>query len=39
MQDNKGTIEGFEDLDVFKLAHKLALEIYRFTSSFPQEEL
>jgi len=28
-----------EDLDVFKLAHRLALEIYKLTATFPREEL
>jgi four helix bundle protein len=27
-----------EDLDVFKLAHALALHVYRLTASFPREE-
>ncbi len=27
-----------EDLDVFKLAHELALKIYSITKSFPKEE-
>jgi len=27
-----------EDLDVFKLSHSLALEIYEITKSFPEEE-
>jgi four helix bundle protein len=27
-----------EELDVFKLAHDLALKIYQLTSSFPKEE-
>ena len=27
----------FEDLDVWKLAHELVLDIYRVTSKFPQE--
>ena len=28
-----------EDLDVFKLAHQLALKIYSVTKSFPREEM
>jgi len=28
-----------EDLDVFKLSHALALEIYKLTSYFPREEM
>lgn len=27
-----------EDLDVFKLAHKLALRIYKITASYPESE-
>lgn len=27
-----------EDLDVFKLAHRLALDVYRVTESFPRTE-
>ncbi len=27
-----------EDLDVFKLSHSLALEIFEITKSFPEEE-
>ncbi|MBI5167533.1 MAG: four helix bundle protein [candidate division NC10 bacterium] len=28
-----------EDLDVFKLSHALALEIYKLTSHFPKDEM
>lgn len=28
-----------EELDVFKLAHALALKIYQITSNFPKEEM
>ena len=31
-------MKSVEDLDVFKLAHQLTLEIYRFTATFPKEE-
>lgn len=31
-------MKSVEDLDVFKLAHELALEIYRITSGVPKEE-
>jgi four helix bundle protein len=34
----KTKIEKFEDLDVWKKAHKLVLEIYRITKDFPIEE-
>jgi four helix bundle protein len=34
----KTKIERFEDLDVWKKAHKLVLEIYRITKDFPIEE-
>lgn len=30
--------ERFEDLDVWKKAHKLVLEIYRLTKGFPDDE-
>ena len=31
-------MQSVEDLDVFKLAHRLALEVYRVTESFPKTE-
>lgn len=31
-------IERFEDLTVWKKSHKLALEIYKLTKDFPEEE-
>ncbi|MDP6558755.1 MAG: four helix bundle protein [Candidatus Binatia bacterium] len=31
-------MKAVEELDVFKLAHNLALEIYKATSEFPKEE-
>jgi len=31
-------IRKVEDLDVFKLAHSLALEVYKLTENFPPEE-
>ena len=31
-------VKSVEDLDVFKLAHQLTLEIYRLTATFPKEE-
>jgi four helix bundle protein len=31
-------MRSFEDLDVFKLAHRLALKVYRVTESFPKAE-
>lgn len=31
-------MKSVEELDVFKLAHELALEIYRITNGFPKEE-
>ena len=31
-------MKSVEDLDVFKLAHELALEVYRVTVGFPREE-
>ena len=34
----KTKIEKFEDLDVWKKAHRLVLEIYRITKDFPTEE-
>jgi four helix bundle protein len=35
----KKEIKSVEDLDVFKLAHISALQIYKLTSNFPNEEL
>jgi len=32
-------MKSVEDLDVFKLAHRLVLKIYPLTSTFPKEEL
>ncbi len=32
-------IKSFEDLNIWKEAHHLTLEIYRITKSFPQEEM
>jgi four helix bundle protein len=34
----KTKIERFEDLEVWKKAHRLVLEIYRITKDFPTEE-
>ena len=31
-------IERFEQLDVWKAAHKLVLDVYRITQKFPTEE-
>ena len=33
------TMNSVEDLDVFKLAHQLALKTYSATKAFPREEL
>ncbi len=33
------TMNSVEDLDVFKLAHQLALKTYAATKAFPKEEL
>ena len=33
-----GTIKTFRDLDVYTLAHDLAMEIFQITKSFPKEE-
>jgi len=33
-----GKIKSFTDLDTWKKAHKLVLEIYKTTKSFPKEE-
>jgi four helix bundle protein len=32
-------IKSYKDLDVYKMAYKLALEIFQLTRKFPQEEL
>jgi len=34
-----GIMNSVEDLDVFKLAHRLALKIYSVTKTFPKEEM
>lgn len=36
--DRQGRAERFEDLEVWKKAHKLVLHIYRQTRDFPKEE-
>lgn len=33
------TVKNVEEMDVFKLAHSLALDVYRLTSAFPREEI
>lgn len=35
---NNGKIKSFTDLNAWKFGHKLVLEIYRITSTFPKEE-
>jgi four helix bundle protein len=35
---NKGKIESFTDLNVWKEGHKLVLEIYKVSRTFPTEE-
>jgi four helix bundle protein len=32
-------VKDVEQMDVFKLAHGLALEVYRLTAAFPKEEI
>ncbi|MBI5235217.1 MAG: four helix bundle protein [Deltaproteobacteria bacterium] len=32
-------VKSVEELDVFKLAHELTLDIYRVTNDFPKEEI
>lgn len=39
MGSKEKMIEDVEGLDVFKVAHRLVLQVYRLTSSFPKEEL
>jgi len=34
----KRTLKGYQDLDVWKSAHKLVLKIYKLTRSYPAEE-
>ena len=36
---SKKKIKNFRDLDAWKVAHKLVLQVYRATRGFPQEEL
>jgi four helix bundle protein len=33
------TLKSIEQLDVFQLSHKLAIQIYKLTSTFPRTEL
>jgi len=33
-----GKMKSVEDLDVFKMAHEITLEIYRLTEKFPEHE-
>jgi len=35
----KGIIKSVEELDVFKIAHKLTLQIYGLTENFPKKEI
>ncbi len=40
IKDVKGAaMQSVEDLDVFKLAHQLALKVYRMTTGFPKNEI
>src|SRR5262249_57589609 len=36
--NNKQQVESWMDLDVWKIAHNLALKLYEMTKSFPSEE-
>lgn len=36
---NNGKLDSFTDLNAWKEAHKLVLEIYKITKTFPKEEL
>ena len=36
--NKQGKAERFEDLEVWKKAHKLVLGIYKLTRDFPKEE-
>lgn len=38
MNNNEGKIKNFTDLNTWKEAHKLILEIYKLTEKFPKEE-
>ncbi len=38
MNNNEGKIKNFTDLNTWKEAHKLVLEIYKLTEKFPKEE-
>lgn len=35
----KRKIEGFEDLEIWQLSHKLSLDVYRITKNYPKDEL
>jgi len=37
--DNQMKIKDISDLEVFKLAHDVTLEIYKITNNFPKEEI
>ena len=37
--DNMHKIKTFEDLEVWNVSHKLVLEIYKASSTFPKEEM
>lgn len=38
MNDNKSKIEKFSDLKVWQEAHKLVINMYKLTKSFPKDE-
>lgn len=38
-EKTKRKIQSFRDLDAWKVAHKLVLQVYQATRKFPQEEL
>lgn len=39
MNQESGKIKSFTDLDAWKEGHKLVLMVYKFTKSFPRDEL
>jgi len=39
VRDRMNKINSVEELDVFKLAHELTVEIYKITKEFPKEEV
>jgi four helix bundle protein len=39
MEENKSKIKDFRDLDIWNLAMKIVIDIYKHTKTFPKEEI